>query len=166
MFRPFNMATNYDAYPNDTIEIYKNNVSFIFAIWTMKIFSVVILRFGFIISVRFKVGARFPWISTGDFTVALILKIWNQNSFGIVKGSSDDIAMKLIKRVSSNPKVTSMLVTDVGDDVSVTNITFTKDEIRMVVIEKYIKAWSKPFDQSRNRMAWNPDELDGGMIGY
>ena len=74
--------------------------------------------------------------------------------------------MKLIKRVSSNPKVTSMMVTDVGDDVSVTNITFTKDEIRMVVIEKYIKAWSKPFDQSRNRMAWNPDELDGGMIGY
>ena len=47
MFRPFNMTTDYDASPNDTIEIYKNHLSYIFAIWTMKIFSVVILRLGF-----------------------------------------------------------------------------------------------------------------------
>ena len=49
MFRPFNMSTNYDASPNDTIEIYKNHLSYIFAISTMKIFSVVILRLGFYI---------------------------------------------------------------------------------------------------------------------
>ena len=47
MFRPFNMTTNYDASQNDSIEIYKNHLSYIFAIWTMKIFSVVMLRLGF-----------------------------------------------------------------------------------------------------------------------